>query len=433
MFQQLHGESLYEAWTRFKDLLQKVPHHADRCLVELENQVQRLMEAHLAPKSHVQVNKIASLCEICSGPYDTQYCMENPEQPFVEYASSRTDKARGKWLADGTKYCPIRIIKNVEVHIGMLKLLDDFYVIDMDKEPAIPLLVGRGFLATANVVIDYRKAKIAIGEEITRSIFEVKEISLGDKEITYWTTLDTMLNPFKDVLIFRKMVEFLGAIPINLKGNMWDSKELIKKKKIYWNRPPKEGDAFEKLLEDIHVTWTQFRKKHDKIAALREVASKNRIQCLETASQFLTTPSKPTRDGVKKMVTASELCWHLYLGVVASTRLRLQLRPMLPSAFRFADLLPTCVDEGNHSGLWLQPWTVFGTTLWAADLSPSLSCFKFWCRCVGDYVAMEKKPKPCAFIEHNVGTYPFLYAHLAPCGLEKLGESMYVFVRAYSE
>ncbi|GJW25698.1 zinc finger, CCHC-type containing protein [Tanacetum coccineum] len=28
MFQQHHGESLSEAWTRFKDLLQKVPHHA---------------------------------------------------------------------------------------------------------------------------------------------------------------------------------------------------------------------------------------------------------------------------------------------------------------------------------------------------------------------------------------------------------------------
>nr|GEW96600.1 zinc finger, CCHC-type [Tanacetum cinerariifolium] len=27
MFQQHHGESLYEAWTHFKDLLQKVPHH----------------------------------------------------------------------------------------------------------------------------------------------------------------------------------------------------------------------------------------------------------------------------------------------------------------------------------------------------------------------------------------------------------------------
>ncbi|GJV71193.1 hypothetical protein Tco_1491188 [Tanacetum coccineum] len=41
------------------------------------------------------------------------------------------------------------------------------------KDPETPLLVGRGFLATRNAVIDYRKAKIAVGEGITRSIFEV--------------------------------------------------------------------------------------------------------------------------------------------------------------------------------------------------------------------------------------------------------------------
>ncbi|GJQ96730.1 hypothetical protein Tco_0007869 [Tanacetum coccineum] len=55
------------------------------------------MEAHLAPKSSVQVNKITSLCEICGVPHDTQYCMENPEQAFVVYASSRTNEAGGKW------------------------------------------------------------------------------------------------------------------------------------------------------------------------------------------------------------------------------------------------------------------------------------------------------------------------------------------------
>ncbi|GJW15346.1 hypothetical protein Tco_0019479 [Tanacetum coccineum] len=78
-------------------LPQDVPSTSDRRLIELENQVQRLMEAHLAPKQSVQVNKITSSCEIYSGPHDTQYCMENPEQAFFEYASSRIDEARGKW------------------------------------------------------------------------------------------------------------------------------------------------------------------------------------------------------------------------------------------------------------------------------------------------------------------------------------------------
>ncbi|GJY28077.1 MAK10-like protein [Tanacetum coccineum] len=169
MVQQHHGESLSEVWTRFKNLVQKVPHHgidlwlqvqifyvhvnpitrrtidqstggklrdlnpkeswailedlalyenkswndprdfvkpvkaialpqdvpstSDRRLIELENQVQYLMEAYLALTQPTQVNKITTPCYICNGPHDTRHCMENPEQAFVKYASSRTDEA----------------------------------------------------------------------------------------------------------------------------------------------------------------------------------------------------------------------------------------------------------------------------------------------------------------------------------------------------
>ncbi|GJT62844.1 hypothetical protein Tco_1006377 [Tanacetum coccineum] len=74
-------------------LPQDVPNTSDHLLIELKNQVQRLMEAYLAPTQPTQVNQITTPCEICSGPHDTQYCMENPEQAFVEYASSCIDEA----------------------------------------------------------------------------------------------------------------------------------------------------------------------------------------------------------------------------------------------------------------------------------------------------------------------------------------------------
>ncbi|GKF13346.1 DNA damage-inducible protein 1-like protein, partial [Tanacetum coccineum] len=70
-------------------------------------------------------------------------------------------------LADGIKSYPVRIFRDVEVHIGRLKLLNDFYIIDMKKDLKTPLIVGRGFIATVNAVIDYRKAKIVVGEGIT--------------------------------------------------------------------------------------------------------------------------------------------------------------------------------------------------------------------------------------------------------------------------
>ncbi|GJT36676.1 MAK10-like protein [Tanacetum coccineum] len=118
IFQQHHGESLSEAWTQdlalyynesWNDpryfaksvkaiaLPQDVPSTSNRRLIELENQVQRLREAHLAPTQATQVKKITTSCEICSGLHDTQYCMKDLEQAFVEYASSRTDEAGGKW------------------------------------------------------------------------------------------------------------------------------------------------------------------------------------------------------------------------------------------------------------------------------------------------------------------------------------------------
>nr|GEX64828.1 putative reverse transcriptase domain-containing protein [Tanacetum cinerariifolium] len=198
------------------------------------------------------------------GSYDTQYCMENPKQAFVDYASLRIDKAGGiriqqieepkqtleyefqdlhlnlpvlevlthapiynamldKYveslelgscvkiillylfkklnielleetshifgLADGTKSYPVGIVKDVEVHIGRLKLLNDFYVIYMEKDPETPLLVGQVFLETANAVIDYRKAKIVVGKGIIRSVFGVKGVDLGEEDAPYWTTL----------------------------------------------------------------------------------------------------------------------------------------------------------------------------------------------------------------------------------------------------
>ncbi|GKB15690.1 hypothetical protein Tco_0849613 [Tanacetum coccineum] len=340
---------------------------SDRRLIELENQVQHFMEAHLAPKPSVQVKKISSSCEVYNGPHVTKYCMDNPKQPFVNYSSLHSDEAgvssarsnpmedpqsssNAFNLVNAIKTCfkstntfqkdqpqvktltvseietpkskePKKDLEdefkdlhlnlpllevlshapvNVEVYVGKLKLVEDFYVIDMENDPTCPLLVGRGFLATASVVIDCKKTKIAVGEGITRSIFRVKEISLGHVDIPYWTTIakrksyelrlrtndigarppyylkndfmddhllkelgiarDAELNPFKDVIVFRKMVEFLGAIPINIKGNMWESEDMIDKK-IDWNKPPNEEDgAWHIRIELIDLDGEKFER-----------------------------------------------------------------------------------------------------------------------------------------------------------------------------
>ncbi|GJW59385.1 hypothetical protein Tco_0108720, partial [Tanacetum coccineum] len=123
MFQQHHGETLSEAWTHFKDLLQKVPHHG----IDLWLHVQMFYD-HVNPVTRRtidqsaggklrdrnakeswalledlslydnEMNKITTSCKICSGPHDTQYCMED-----LEYASLRTDEAGGELPSDTVK------------------------------------------------------------------------------------------------------------------------------------------------------------------------------------------------------------------------------------------------------------------------------------------------------------------------------------------
>nr|GEU96393.1 zinc finger, CCHC-type [Tanacetum cinerariifolium] len=144
MFQQHHGESQSKAWTHFKDLLQKVTHHGidiwlqvqifydhvnpvtrrtidqsagcklhdrnakeswelleDLALYENEswndpmdfsNPVKAIILTQDVPNTSDRLNKITTSCEICSGPQDTQYCMQDPEQAIVEYARMKPRK-----------------------------------------------------------------------------------------------------------------------------------------------------------------------------------------------------------------------------------------------------------------------------------------------------------------------------------------------------
>nr|GEY97439.1 MAK10-like protein [Tanacetum cinerariifolium] len=352
----LEDLSLYEneSWNDPRDfakpvkaisLPQDVPSTSDRHLMELENQVQRLMKAYLAPKQPVQVNKITFSCEIYSGPHDTQYCIENPKQAFVDYASSHTDEAEGKWftfkpeqnnlvdtynpswkshpnlrkfrarkkgsafvqgempkrmedpglftlacgLGDFKPFdtlADLGIVRDVEVHIGKMKLLNNFYVIDIKKDPETPLLVGRGFLATVNEVIDCKKSKIAVRQWITRSVFRVKGIKLARE---WEIARDAEINPFKDVLVFRRMVEFLGALPINLKRNVWESKDLIENL-INWAKPPKSRDeAWHALIRIIDLDGKEFTKTLQSIPTSKKLSEKENPREIINLNHFRDT------------------------------------------------------------------------------------------------------------------------------------------------
>ncbi|GJX63030.1 MAK10-like protein [Tanacetum coccineum] len=204
-------------------------------------------------------------------------------------------------LADGTKSYPIGIVRDVEVHIGRLKLLNEFYIIDMKKDPKTPLLVGRGFLATANAVIDCSKAKIAVGEGITRP--RPSSNGVGDQTPYYarkefmdcylpreWEKArDVEINPFKDAMVFRRMVELLMAIPINLKRNIWGLEDLIENP-INWDKPPKNGDgAWHAKIRLIDQDGEEFTKTLQSIPTSKKLIEGESLREIINLDHFYET------------------------------------------------------------------------------------------------------------------------------------------------
>ncbi|GKC53635.1 MAK10-like protein, partial [Tanacetum coccineum] len=157
-------------------------------------------------------------------------------------------------FADGTKSYPVGIVKDVEVHIGKLKLSNEFYVIDIKKDPETPLLVGIGckrsrlceeeapYWTTLRKKESYKPRPSSNGVGAETPYYARKDFLDCHLPGEWEISRDAELNPFKDTLVFRRMVEFLGVIPINLKCNMWESKDLIKKP-INWDKPPKNRDG----------------------------------------------------------------------------------------------------------------------------------------------------------------------------------------------
>nr|GEW33501.1 hypothetical protein [Tanacetum cinerariifolium] len=214
------------------------------------------------------------------------------------------------------------------------------------QDPETPLLVGRGFLDTANAVLDCKMAKTAIGEGVTWSVFGVKGVNLGKEEAPYYNTLgkresykprprsdkvgaqtpyylkkdflychlprqweisrDAKLNPFKDTLVFRRMVEFLGSIPVNLKSNMWDSKSLIENP-INLDKPPKNRDrAWHAKIRLSDPDKEEFPKPCNQSRPLGS-SPKGKIQWKSSTWTISTTLDGPIYEAIlKKKITKKE-------------------------------------------------------------------------------------------------------------------------------
>ncbi|GJY31287.1 MAK10-like protein [Tanacetum coccineum] len=235
----------------------------DRRLIELKNQVQRLMEAHLAPMQPTQINKITTSCEICMDLHLNLPVLEVLAHAPIynalldKYVESLELGKNGSAFVQGKVSAKMEDpgLFTLPCRLGNSKPFDTLAVLGSCVN-IIPLYL-------------FKKLNIGLLEEIDH-IFgladDTKSYPVGIE-----TARDVELNPFKDVLVFRRMVEFLGAIPINFKSNMWESEDLIKNL-INWDKPSKNGDgAWHAKIRLIDPDGEEFTKTLQSIPTTRKL------------------------------------------------------------------------------------------------------------------------------------------------------------------
>nr|GEY86162.1 retrotransposon Orf1 [Tanacetum cinerariifolium] len=147
-------------------------------------------------KQH-QVNKIASSCEICGGPHDTQCCMENLEHAFVDYPSSRTDEVGGKWEdPEGIRgICNFTgRVKGMHIFVGNHTYVSEFMIIkDISSiiDPRLSQVVlGKPFVEISNMTHDLSLGVVRFTNRIDEIAYKmphkIKQYnSLSDLEIEH--------------------------------------------------------------------------------------------------------------------------------------------------------------------------------------------------------------------------------------------------------
>nr|GEZ29712.1 retrovirus-related Pol polyprotein from transposon TNT 1-94 [Tanacetum cinerariifolium] len=270
MFQQNQRESLSKAWTRFKDLIQKVPHHgidlwlkvlifydhvtpttrrtidqstgdklrdrnakeswalledlalydnkswndlrdfaklvkaislpqvilrtSDRRLIELENQVQRLMEAHLALMQPTQVNKITSSEEEQENKDNSGNINNNPSPPPDPLVSFITEKVRklnsffeSLGLIPHSSNTEIVCTKGNDNDIMFIEIIkkDDDSHIEEPKVGNFTYVIDFMIVEDINSIVDPRLSQVVLGKpfvEISNMIHNLPEGVVRNEE-----------------------------------------------------------------------------------------------------------------------------------------------------------------------------------------------------------------------------------------------------------
>ncbi|GJU26937.1 hypothetical protein Tco_1165558 [Tanacetum coccineum] len=174
-----------------------------------------------------------------------------------------------------------------------LAYLVDFLMLDIPVDKELPLLLGCPFLRTCGAVIDMGRGTMSINDGVIRQTyfpkprakaylenFKIDEeddwlgcFKIGcdedgnpkygpvapsfldiEDEMEKALAMEAYFNPFKNIIVFKKLVDFLGSLPVQLKNTDWGNEGYGMYKKI-------EGDrAWHSKFEVITPSGRKFTR-----------------------------------------------------------------------------------------------------------------------------------------------------------------------------
>ncbi|GJS39770.1 hypothetical protein Tco_0564813 [Tanacetum coccineum] len=201
-------------------------------------------------------------------------------------------------------------VRKVRIQIGYQAYLADFLVLDIPVDKELPLLLGCPFLRTCGDMINIGHGTMTIYVGVIKHIyypqprtkgylenfesdeskdwmscfevgrdkdgnpqygpFEPSVLDIED-EMERALVMKAYFNPFKNIIVFKKLIGFLGSLPVALNNNDWGSEGYGAYKKI-------EGDGawhakFEVTISSERKFTRSFKTKETKRKLLGKLTS----------------------------------------------------------------------------------------------------------------------------------------------------------------
>ncbi|GKB38443.1 putative ribonuclease H-like domain-containing protein [Tanacetum coccineum] len=167
-------------------------------------------------------------------------------------------------MANNTQAKAMGEVRNVRIQIGYQAYHSDFLVLDIPVDKELLLFLGRPFLRTCGALIDMGRGKMTIDDGVIKHTYYPKpraykaylesfeidedEDCLGcydvgrdedenpkygpvapsfldiEDEMERELAMEAYFNPFKNIIVFKKLIDCLGSLSVQLNNTDWGSK-----------------------------------------------------------------------------------------------------------------------------------------------------------------------------------------------------------------